>query len=364
MPPKKKNSQSSNFASYRVAKNAPRWKSFLPAAGVVLALNIVYLGHRWWGAYVKSRRIANPHAALTEEAMMRMKERPDLAVAAVRMTTHYLLSPTGTPFGMPMVSPPFCGEEAEELHKIVVDWCAAYPSTSVADLWTLLSCKALESLGGPRVPLTVGRLPLPEADHPSDHGKNMVADSARVAVLPSSVPESCGDIRRLKRVLAEKELPLDQIVALVGVSRAIGFHEDVCQHKKKDEKGWKSSCYDSMPRQCTALPYQLENDYFRNLLRETWLHVEGTPGYYRCRKTESASRVSPKASSSPSDRATNICDLIAMRPVDLSLLDDRGTEAFVQRFAESRPRFDRAVVHLFSDIQKRGHNLNLIKEVK
>eukprot|EP00796_Vickermania_ingenoplastis_P005366 gene5366-3861_t len=228
------------------------------------------------------------------------------------MTAHHLLSAATTPFGSPMVVPPANEKAGAELQRLVDGWHAAYPERSVPDIWALVSHKATTSLGGPRVPLSIGRT---AADSPL---------AKRLAVTPARIPEDCLDARRLKRLLADQGLSLEQMVALVGCDRMAA-------------RGSKISAA-----------------YFSLLLTEQWRPVDAPHGtrVYRCR------REVPGA-----EREQDPCNGVELRGIDMLLLQDPGLKAFVERFSANPRRLHTAIEDVFAKIQDRGHNVNRLKEV-
>lgn len=377
----KKTPATAKVAAHRSAKqDAPWWKPFMIGGGMVVALNVVYLVFSGVGTWRQRRRLEDTHTLLTEDVEKQLRERPDLAVVVVRMTAHNLLSRASTSFGAPMVSPAHCKTEAEELAALVNRWHADFPTVSTPDLWALLSSKALMTLGGPRVPMTAGReqegqlaTTANEALATTTSSGEKPAHAAIVTISPSYVPERCGDVRQLKRVLSEEGLSLEQMVALLGVVRSLGPHEeDVSPTRHKHQSAKLQASQLLLPHQCTTDPQAYSNEYFQLLLNQTWKEEVGISGYYRCRvSTEKKDHpeAGPDLQKARSTRllgkseVTDPCSMVAMKPLDLLLLKDPGTKAFVQRFSQNQSRLDYVVANLFDSIHQRGHNVNQIYEV-
>lgn len=219
-----------------------------------------------------------------------MFSRPDLAVAAVRMVLHHALSGTETPFGNPMVAPSYLKEEAEELLELVLELHHENPAVSIPDLWALLTAKALARLGGPSVAARRGR------DGPAE-------DAAVEDLLqfpPSLVPEDKRDVLNLKRVLSREGFSLEQIVALAGCNRNLGYHEAANFHTKEEVKPMlkrqpsmmgPSTDHFHAPdllEKSTLDPYVFGGEYFDLLLDYNWkpggMFKKGS--HYRCSQKE------------------------------------------------------------------------------
>lgn len=371
-------SNNNNVIAHRVAKqDTPWWKPFIIGGGVVLVLNAAYLVFSGIGTWRKRRRLEDTHTLLTEDVEKKLRERLDLASTAVRMTAHYLLSNASTPFGAPMISPVHCKAEAEELAEMVASWHAAFPAVSIPDLWALVSSKAMVAVGGPRVPITAGRERRVCSSGQTPRSKNASEEDHVVILTPTHLPERCKNVRELKRVLSEEGLSLEQMVALLGVTRSLGPHEEGGNSTERDSKMSTSRerrSYYFPPHQCTTNPHTYSNQYFQLLLGQKWKEEDVAPGYYRCRSTsvDRGSKLSVVSDNSETRSSNNAlhnseiadpCSFVAMKSLDILLLEDAGTKAFVQRFSQNQNRMDYVVASLFDSIHQRGHNVNHIYEV-
>lgn len=258
---------------HRLARQRPWWETAAVFIGLLAFINAasaaMYLGNRWY----QSWRPSGNEIYVMQALDVKLFSRPDLAVAAVRMVLHYALSGTATPFGAPMVAPPYLKEEAEELLDLVLELHEENPAISVPDLWAILSGKALARLGGPNITIRRGREGPEEIHAPEEEF---------LQIAPSLVPEDKRDVLSMKRLLAHQGFSLEQIVALISCYRNIGFHACANFHTKEEVKphmarnrniiGPDTSNFNlpDLIDKCTLDPYVFGGEYFDLLLDYDW----------------------------------------------------------------------------------------------
>jgi hypothetical protein len=247
--------------------------------------------------------------------------RPDLSVALLKMNLHYIMSETSSPFGAPMVAPPTLKPEAEELARFVREKHIEHPHCSVPDMWVMLTRKASLRLGGPDIRITSGRK-WPKYDewerhnateqsgsssksysedttnhnhHDANRDVPFCEEPALVRIVSAAVADTERDIGRLKQVCASQGLSTQEIVALVGAIRNVGFHggaeihnsivvkptaeqlrgdvtKDVLQLMPEALAAPKSN------RKCSVDPYAFDGVYFTHLLDYKWEPVTDDTG--------------------------------------------------------------------------------------
>ncbi|KAG8344254.1 hypothetical protein TRVL_04913 [Trypanosoma vivax] len=257
---------------HRVARQRPWWEN--TAIFIVLLCFIqgssmcYYLCNRWYQAFRPSGNSLYINNMLDEKVFT----RPDLSVALVRMVVHHALSGAQTPFAIPMVYPEYLRPEAEELMSFVIALHKEQPMFSIPDLWALLSSKALSRLGGPSVQVRRGR-----PDPPPD-----LSEEQLLVSVPSLVEETQRDVLKIKRLLAGKGFSVDEIVAMVGGIRNIGFHESSGFHTRAEVRPVMRRRFGALGPEndvlrlpesqykCTLDPYVFGGEYFDLLLDYHW----------------------------------------------------------------------------------------------
>ncbi|SCU72884.1 peroxidase, putative [Trypanosoma equiperdum] len=257
---------------HRIARQRPWWENAAIFAGLLCFIQAssmcYYFGNRWYQAIRPSGNDLYINRAMDTKVF----SRPDLSVAAVRMVIHHALSGAQTPFGVPMVYPEYMKPEAEELMEFILQLNHEQPMFSIPDLWALFSAKALARLGGPSISVHRGR-----SDPPND----VPADQLLIST-PSLVPESKRDVLNMKRLLSRQGFAVDEIVAMLGGIRNIGFHESSGFHTTEEVKpqmrrrpgvmGPEEDVYHipDTPQKCTLDPYVFGSEYFDLLLDYNW----------------------------------------------------------------------------------------------
>ncbi|EPY36721.1 cytochrome c peroxidase [Strigomonas culicis] len=200
------------------------------------------------------------------------------------MLIHHILSNTKTPFGDPMVAPKEYEYEANELLDLVLSLHEHVPQFSIPDLWTLVTAKALARLGGPNVSILRGR----------DGTEDKCRDDL-LTFPPAVVSEDNRDVLNLKRSLAKQQFSIEQLVALIGCARTVGFHEGTHFHTQEKIKPLMRRPMVTGPTEdefhlpdtigkCTVDPYVFGSEYFDLLLDYNWKQhglLKKEP-FYRC----------------------------------------------------------------------------------
>jgi len=189
------------------------------------------------------------------------------------------------------------------IHDLLVRVKAAFPQLSLADLWTYSGCKAVEFMGGPRVPFRAGRadVPLEEADVPPN----------------GLLPDASQGAEHLREVFGRMGFDDRDIVALSG-AHTVGR----C-HKVR-------SGYDGP---WTRKPLTFDNEYFRNLLQLEWKEREwdGNKQY--------------------TDVAT---ETLCMLPTDMALRTDPAFRKIAEEYAADQAAWFRDFSSAFSRLVSQG----------
>lgn len=115
-----------------------------------------------------------------------------------------------------------------------------FPEISYADLWILAGNTAIEEMGGPELPFTLGRTDKPDGSHCPPDGRLPDADKYEDHVREIFYRQGFND---------------QEIVALVGGGHALGR----CHTDRSGFSGpW------------TRAPTTFSNEFFRELLNNTW----------------------------------------------------------------------------------------------
>lgn len=213
------------------------------------------------------------------------------------MLLHHALSNSQTPFGCPIVAPEEYKSEAEEIVDFIWNLNKEEPSYTFPDLWAMFTAKAMARLGGPNVVPYRGR------EDPPD----FLTREALLAFPPALVKESDRDVLNMKRVLSRQGFSLDQLVALIGCDRCIGFHDAAHFHTTQEVKprmkrrpGTIGPNDDEfhLPdtiQKTTMDPYVFGGEYFDLLLDYNWrqpgVFTKRRDGEYRCSAKDRAREV-------------------------------------------------------------------------
>ncbi|KAH9601536.1 hem peroxidase [Trypanosoma melophagium] len=257
---------------HRLARQRPWWENAAIFAGLLCFIQVTslcyYFGNRWYQTW----RPSGNNIYIDNMMDKKVFSRPDLSVAAVRMVIHHALSGAQTPFGAPMVFPEYIRSEAKELMEFILQLHHEQPMFSIPDLWAMLTAKALARLGGPNISVRRGRPQLPID----------LKEEQLLVETPSLVPETTRDVFAMKRLLAKQGFSVEEIVAIIGGIRNIGFHEDSGFHTKEEVKpqmrrrpglmGPEEDIF-HLPdtfHKCTLDPYVFGGEYFDLLLDYNW----------------------------------------------------------------------------------------------
>ncbi|XQJ31279.1 Peroxidase, putative [Leishmania guyanensis] len=213
------------------------------------------------------------------------------------MLLHHALSGTQTPFGCPIVAPENYREEAEEIVDFIWKLNKDQPMYTFPDLWAMFTAKAMARLGGPNV------VPLRGRDDPPE----FMTRDVLLAFPRSLIHEDNRDVLNMKRVLSRQGFSVEQVVALIGCSRCIGFHDAANFHTREEVKPkmrWHPKVIGPsgdeyhLPgtiQKTTMDPYVFGSEYFDLLLDYKWRHPrffqKGKSGEYRCNAKERARQV-------------------------------------------------------------------------
>ncbi|KPA86400.1 hypothetical protein ABB37_00580 [Leptomonas pyrrhocoris] len=267
---------------HRLARQRPWWETAAILFGLLVFVNVssatFYFLNRWYQTW----RPSGNELRIKEAIDQKLFSRPDLAVIAVRMMLHHALSNAQTPFGCPIVAPEEYKLEAEEIVDFIWELNKEQPNYTFPDLWAMFTAKAMARLGGPNV------IPYRGREDPPD----FMTKKTLLAFPPALINENDRDVLNMKRVLSRQGFSLEQLVALIGCDRCIGFHDAAQFHTQQEVKpkmrrrpGTVGPSDDEfhLPntiQKTTMDPYVFGGEYFDLLLDYNWRQ----PGKFRKRK--------------------------------------------------------------------------------
>ncbi|KAG5466928.1 hypothetical protein LSCM1_01105 [Leishmania martiniquensis] len=282
---------------HRLARRRPWWETAVIFTGLLVFVNVTSLAFYLVNRLYQRWRPSGNELYIREAIDQRLFSRPDLAVVAVRMLLHHALSNTQTPFGCPIVAPENYREEAEEIVDFIWTLNREQPMYTFPDLWAMFTAKAMARLGGPNVAPLRGR-----DEHPEFMARNLL-----LAFPHSLIREDDRDVLNMKRVLSRQGFSLEQVVALIGCSRCIGFHDAANFHTREEVKPkikrrpsmiGPSEDEFHLPetiQKTTLDPYVFGSEYFNLLLDYKWLQPgllqQRKNGEYRCSAKERARQI-------------------------------------------------------------------------
>ena len=172
-------------------------------------------------------------------------------------------------------------------HDILLPVHQQFPDVSIADLWTLAGCVAIECMGGPKVPFQYGRTD--DGDH-------------RRCPAHGRLPDATLGASHLREVFYRMGMNDRDIVALSG-AHTVGS----CHRLRSGFDGpW------------TSRPLHFDNEYFRNLIDKTWIvQPDSDPQQYM-------------------DQETN---KLMMLPSDICLIEDDQFKEYVALYAQDENQF-------------------------
>jgi catalase (peroxidase I) len=178
-----------------------------------------------------------------------------------------------------------------------------FPDVSIADLWTIAGCEAIQLTGGPRIPFNYGR-----SDDPDD-----------TTCPPNGrLPNATLGAEHLREVFYRMGFTDQDIVALSGAHTLGSCH----QSRSGFDGPW------------TTNPLKFDNEYFKNLLNYKWLpktNANGTTQYY--------------------DEPTG---KLMMLPTDIALIEDEKFLIYVKLYAESEQQFFTDFTKAYSELLAKG----------
>ncbi len=161
-----------------------------------------------------------------------------------------------------------------------------HPEISYADLYVLASAMAVEFVGGPRIPVNLGRHDEPDGRKCPENGR---------------LPDASQGAAHLREVFGRMGLNDQEIVALSG-----GHTLGSCHRVR--------SGYDG---QWTSTPLRFNNEYFVNLVNKKWTE----------RKWDGPRQFEDESKS------------LMMLPTDIALITDAVFRAHVERYAKCEKTF-------------------------
>lgn len=208
---------------------------------------------------------------------------------------------------------------SKPLNVVMRIWNTTADSLSLADIIALAGAQAVESTGGPHVPIKLGRIDVTEADsqylHRPIQGGTM-DHSLVTRTLPSPGLTSVG----LRRYFSRFHLSESEFVALSGI-HGLGRHVSLLNMSKVCLKNLTRTCLEEAP---TLLPFvtssvdRFDNSYFVFLLK--WYHREIELGE------------------------------TAFLPTDVALVVDSGLRRHVETFARNEDLYRRTFVRAFQKL--------------
>jgi len=184
------------------------------------------------------------------------------------------------------------------LHPVTVN----HPEVSVADVWAVAGAHAVELLGGPKVPVNLGR-----------------ADAKDASTCPANgrLPDASKGADHLREVFYRMGFNDQEIVALSG-AHTLGR----CHIVRSGFDGpW------------TTNPLRFDNEFFRNLINLTWKKREWE-GNEQFEDVETGK--------------------LMMLPTDLALVTDAKFKPFVEAYAKDQELFFKDFASAFSKLLALG----------
>jgi catalase (peroxidase I) len=177
-----------------------------------------------------------------------------------------------------------------------------FPDVSIADIWTLAGCVAIECMGGPKVPFQYGRTDDTDHQRCPAHGR---------------LPDAKLGASHLRDVFYRMGFDDRDIVALSG-AHTVGS----CHRLRSGFDGpW------------TSHPLQFNNEYFRNLFDKTWIvQPDSDPQQYM-------------------DVETN---KLMMLPSDMCLIEDDKFKEYVTLYAQDESKFFHDFANAFGKLIRLG----------
>ena len=177
------------------------------------------------------------------------------------------------------------------IHDLLLQVKLRHPDVSIADLWTLAGCSAVEFIGGPKVKHTMGRSDAADGSHCPPNGR---------------LPDATQGAAHLRQVFGRMGFNDQEIVALSG-AHTLGR----CHYTRSGFDGpWTSNSL------------RFDNEYFRNLLDLEWEEKVWGEGMQGNRQF--------------TDTATK---KLTMLPTDLALRDDPKFRKYVEIYARDEKKF-------------------------
>ena len=177
----------------------------------------------------------------------------------------------------------------------------AHPKCSVADIWALAGAQAVEFLGGPKVPVEMGRTDAVGDTSPVPNGR---------------LPDAAQGAQHLRDVFYRQGFNDREIVTLSG-AHTLGR----CHITRSGFDGpW------------THNPLKFDNEYFRNLLEKTW----------------------PKRAWDGNEQFTDESGELMMLPTDVALLDDPAFRPVVEEYAADEALFFKDFAAVFAKLIANG----------
>ena len=181
-----------------------------------------------------------------------------------------------------------------------------FPDVTIADLWTLAGCVAIECMGGPKVPFQYGRTDDTDNRRCPAHGR---------------LPDANLGAEHLRHVFYRMGMDDRDIVALSG-AHTVGS----CHRLRSGFDGpW------------TSHPLQFDNEYFRNLIDKTWvIQPDSHPQQYMDEETKT----------------------LMMLPTDICLIQDDKFKEYVSLYAQDESKFFMDFANAFGKLIRLGCPVN------
>ena len=189
------------------------------------------------------------------------------------------------------------------IHDLLLQAKRAVPSISLADLWTLAGCKAVEFMGGPRIAFAFGRTDSSEAE---------------AKVPPNGLlPDASQGAEHLRDVFGRMGFDDRDIVALSGAHTVGRCH--------KVRSGYDGAW--------TRKPLKFDNEYFVNLMNLEW---------------------KPRKWDGPLQYTDVETETLTMLPTDMAIRTDPSFRAIAREYADDQAVFFRDFSSAFSRLVSKG----------